>query len=545
MNSKQLFLSAILAAAAVGASAAPVSKSTAVNTARMFIKQRTGAVVNADQVQTVTGGYYVVNMLPQGWVIVSADDTAEPIIGYSTTGHLSWSSLPSNMKGMLESYASQVKQISRATSKKNSHWNSMAGMTTRNDNGRVEDLIKVHWNQSTPFNKYCPGSGNTKALVGCVAVAMSQAMSVQQYPNRPQGHVNYTPPGYSNIDLTFDNERAYNWDAIMSGANQYDEAARLLYHAGVSVNMRYGHEGSGVLTTQLYLISDALKKYFIYGDDVTYYLRDQYQAQHGRVAWERLLLNELNAGRAIIYNGTGEAGHSFNIDGYDGNGRFHLNWGWGGSGDGYFTLDALHDEYQGISFPNNHSAIIGIGTPNRELRSIELDETSIDENLPAGSIVSNILVNGATPKPEYSFSVTGLYSNGSYARVPFEIRNNQLVTTEPLKASTKAQWDIDVRVTESKGGTRLAQTFTIIVQPYRSIEAATTLNYDRASGKFDLRTKHNVSYVIRSAAGATLLQGNLDALPRLSFTKDQLATGTNTVELRCGANEVKTFTIIK
>lgn len=545
MNKKQLIFSAILAAAAVGASAAPVSKSTAINTARMFLQHQTGAVVNADQVHSVNGAYYVVNMLPQGWVIVSADDTAEPIIGYSNTGHLTWTALPTNMKGMLDSYASQVKQISRATSKKNIHWNSVGTMYTRDDNGAVESLIKVHWNQNTPFNKYCPGSGNTKALVGCVAVAISQAISVQQYPTRPQGHVNYTPPGYSNIDLNFDNEKSYDWNAILSGANQYDEAARLLYHAGVAVRMRYGHEGSGVLTTQLYLIADALKNHFTYGDDVVYYLRDQYQAQHGRVAWERLLLNELNAGRAIIYNGTGEAGHSFNIDGYDGNGRFHLNWGWGGTGDGYFTLDALHDEYQGISFPNNHSAIIGIGTPNRELRSIELDETSIDEGLPAGSVVANVLVNGAAPKPSYSFSVSGLYSNGSYARVPFEIRNNQLVTTEVLSASTKAQYDIDVRVTESNGGTRLAQTFTIIVQPFRTIEAATTLAYDRASGRFDLRTKHNVSYVIRSAAGSTVLQGTLDALPRLTFTKDQLAAGVNTVELRCGSNEVKTFTIVK
>lgn len=549
MNKKHLILSSILAAASLTAVAAPVSRERAVDVASAYLKARGGAPASTASVSVVKDAYYIVNFSPRGWAIVSADDNAEPVIGYSTTGSLSTHNMPDNMRGMLGQYAAEVKFAAANAKKRHNAWSSVSNYAISragaDDNGRIDPIIAVHWNQPAPFNYYCPGSGANKALVGCVAVAMSQAMSVQRYPSRPTGTVNYTPAGYSNIQLNFDGERDYNWDEMLQGANNYREAARLLYHAGVSVHMHYGADGSGVYTNELYRISDALRENFRYGNDVTYYLRTSYEAQNGKQAWTRLILNELTAGRAVVYNGTGDGGgHSFNIDGYDGAGKFHVNWGWAGSGDGFFLLSNLTDAYQGISFPNNHSAIVGIGSPDRELRSIELTETSIDENLPAGSVVSEVLVNGTTPKPGYSFIVRGMLKGSTYQKVPFTIVNNQLVTTEVLSAATAASYDIDIVVSENVGNTSLPATFTIKVEPWRSIEAATSLTYNRATGDFELRTKHNVSYVIRSAAGATLASGNIAPLPRMTFNRSILADGRNTLELRCG-NESKTLTIVK
>lgn len=549
MNKKHLIFSAILAAAAIGASAAPISKDRAISTAISFMKYQRGITTSsAGQVYSdASKGYYVVNLKPQGWVIVSGDDTASPIIGYNTTGSLSWGSMPSNMREMMNLASREITAGARQTKIVNKAWNTVAMQTRADESTTIEPLIQVNWNQSGSFNKYCPGSGTNKALVGCVAVAMSQAMSVQRYPARPTGSVNYTPAGYSNINMNFDNERAYDWSKIMSGADNYDEAARLLYHAGVSVRMRYGAEGSGVLTTQLYLIRDALRNNFQYKNGVEYYQRDVYEQQHGSVAWTRLLLNELNAGRAIVYNGTGkEAGHSFNLDGFDGVQNFHVNWGWGGAGNGYFNLSGLHDDYQGIDFPDNHTAVIGIGTPDRKLRSVELNELSIDEKLPAGTVVADVTVNGEKPAANYTMTVRGLYQAGRYEQVPFEIRNNQLVTTEAITWSEKKkQYDFDIIVTEP-GGERLAQTFTITINQYRELDVATSVKYDRASGKFEIRTKHNVSYKITNAQGATVLQGDLTGLPHFEFNKSVLGAGKNTVTLICKTdNKSKTFTIVK
>ncbi len=184
-------------------------------------------------------------------------------------------------------------------------------------------------------------------------------MSVQAYPSRPTGSVKYTPVGYGQLSINFDEERAYNWDDILSGANTYDEAARLMWHAGMSVKMGYGPDGSGIPSNEVNRISNALRDNFGYGDEVTYVWKDAYQGD-----WERLVLNELNAGRAVIYNAVDtklSAGHSFNVDGYDGNSGYHVNWGWGGNGDGYFRLDNLRDSP--YYFDDYHVIVIGIGAP--------------------------------------------------------------------------------------------------------------------------------------------------------------------------------------
>lgn len=542
---KQLLFSAILSLAAVTVSAAPVAKDRAISTAQAFIKARVGATVSASNVYSASGSYYIVNLNPQGWVIVSADDNASPIIGYSTSGQLSWHSIPVNLQAMLDIYGKQVQQLATGTRISNRDWNNVTSLaaSTRADDATIAPLIKVHWNQTSPFNYYCPGSGSNKAIVGCVAVAMSQAMSVQKYPPRPTGYVDFTPPGYSNIQLNYDAESAYDWNAIISGSNQYREAARLMYHAGVSVRMHYGADGSGVPYSDLYLIRDALRTNFQYGNDVAYYYRDQYERTNGKTAWIRLLLNELSAGRAIVYNGTGEAGHSFNLDGYDGISMFHVNWGWGGIGDGYFNIDGLHDEYQGISFPNNHVIVIGIGSPDRELRSIELDAMNIEEGLEAGTIVGNVTVNGETPKPTYSFEVRGMYSAGSFQAVPFKIINNQLVTTEKLSSAQKASYDIDI-IVSAPNETPFIQSFTINVQAWQPMDKATSVIYNRATGAFEFRTKHGASYVLRSAAGATLASGTLNQLPRFTINKADLAAGKNTLEITRGS-ESKTVTLIK
>ena len=541
---KQLLLGTVLSLVSIGAIGAPVTKDRAVATAQAFIKERAGVTTTASNVYTASGAYYIVNLKPQGWVIVSADDNASPVIGYSATGQLTWHSLPVNLSAMLDDYGMQVKRLATEAKVSNRGWESIGRMkSTRADDSSISSLISVHWNQSSPFNYYCPGSGSSKALVGCVAVAMSQAMSVQKYPPRPTGKVDYTPPGYSNIQLNYDAESAYNWDAIMSGSNQYREAARLMYHAGVSVKMHYGADGSGVPYSDLYLIRDALKNNFQYGNDITYYYRDQYERSNSKQAWIRLLLNELSAGRAIVYNGTGSAGHSFNLDGYDGVSMFHVNWGWGGIGDGYFNLDNLHDEYQGISFPNNHVAVIGIGSPDRELRSIELDEMNVEEGLAAGTIVANVTVNGEKPKSSYTFEVRGMYSGGTFQSVPFKIVNNQLVTTEKLSVSQKASYDLDI-IVSTPGENPFIQSFTITVEAWKPMAQATAVSYNRQTGDFEFKTKHGASYTLRSASGVTLASGSLTQLPRFTINKASLAAGNNTIEIRRN-DEVKIVTLIK
>ena len=509
--------------------------------ATTFMRARASLAVSVQSIEL--GGdaasYYIVNLNPRGWVIVSADDVAEPILGYSPIGSLEQNQMPDNMRCLMEGYVQQIKQIATLTSEPHPKWISTRALTRAASGMIVDPLIQVNWNQSAPYNAYCPQG---KTLVGCVAVAMSQAMSVQRYPDHPRGSASYICPGYGGLSINFDSEQAYNWNDILSGANEYDEAARLMYHAGISVEMEYGTDGSGIPSNEVYRITDALRENFAYAD-AQYFWRDQYDGD-----WEQLLINELSAGRAIIYNAVdtkGNYGHSFNFDGYDGEGRFHVNWGWGGLGNGYFGVDNLRDLAMDMDYDAGHVAVIGIGAPDQVLKDITLSNLHIEEGLPAGSVVGQLRVNDAAPLLSYQVSVHGTYdaTTGGYREVPFTVRGDMLVTTAVLDVADEA-WAVEITVDDAESGASLTQGFTVRVDPWRSLEESTSLRYGRQSGRMGLQTKHNVSYALYDLTGRSLQSGTLEPLPELTIDTNALPGEGFRIELTCG-EEKKSILITK
>jgi hypothetical protein len=259
-----------------------------------------------------------------------------------------------------------------------------------------------------------------------------------------------------------------------------------------------------------------------------------------------LLINELVAGRAIVYNAIdtkNSAGHSFNLDGYDGSGHFHVNWGWGGTGNGYFNLDGLRDKAMNMDYDAYHVAVIGIGAPDQTFRSISLSHTQIEEGLPAGSVVGSISVNGSTSLGAYQLEVHGTYDSktDSYKTVPFKVENGMLVTTEVLNAATSS-WNVELTVSDPETGESLTQGFKVTVNAWKSLEQTTSLVYDRATRTFSISTKHNVSYQILDANGAVIRQGTLNTLPELTLTPADYTSDVIALKMTC-ADESKTWYI--
>lgn len=547
---KKVLSTALAALTATGLFAAPVTADRAKATATAYLKGITGRSVAVRDIVVENDSYYIINMTQGGWVIVSADDTATPVLGYNTSGSLSWHMLPDNMQNMLGSYAGEMKAMRRHGVKtQNKLWNQMShpGAFVRSrTEGEISPLITVNWNQGEPFNTYCPGTGNNKALVGCVAVAMSQAMSVQRFPLQPQGEMSYACAGYGQLTINYDAEKSYNWDAILSGANNMNETARLLYHAGVSVRMDYGVDASGIPSNLVARIPNALAATFGYStNDLRYYWRTSYEETGD---WTRLVLNELNAGRAVIYNAVdtkGNYGHSFNVDGYDGRSMFHLNWGWGGIGNGYFTLDNLSDISMNMNYDSGHVVVIGIGSPNQVLKSISLTDNVIDEQLPAGTVVAQILVNGEEPLSSYTLEVFGAYNpnTASYADIPFEVKNGLLVTKSQLTAREEPI-EVNIRVFDPESKTRLTSSFNITVCKLRTIAQATAVSFDRNTGELQIRTRNGVNYTLTGKNGATLKSGTLSPIPHLTVNISELDEGDNVLTLSADGSS-KSITIRK
>ena len=166
----------------------------------------------------------------------------------------------------------------------------------------VAPLLKTRWNQNNGYNNQCPfdSAANARCYTGCVATAAAQVMKYWNHPEVGRGSHSYTHPKYGTLSAGFDTTH-YQWsrmsNAISAGTTPERIAAmaQLMAHVGIAVDMTYGPSG----------------------------------------------------------------GHAFVLDGRDSMGLYHFNWGWGGSGNGYFTLDSLAP-MSNASFSQLNSAIFHV-----------------------------------------------------------------------------------------------------------------------------------------------------------------------------------------
>lgn len=404
--------------------------------------------------------YYVVQFAPQGWALVSADDTSAPLIGYSAEGTYQIDNLPYNLEAQMGIFAEQVIDNAQRYTQPHQSWTqeeSMIRRANRASADNISPLINVTWNQSGVYWKYCPvTSSGQHAYVGCVAVGMAQAMSVAQWPAHATGSKAYDHATFGWLSVNYDEEPAYNWNNILTGANGYDDVARLLWHCGMSVTMDYGTGGSGAQTSA---IATALRTYFGYPSSVTYYNRSSFNDTD----WKNLILTELQEGRAVAYSGHDPKknyGHCFNLDGYDGN-WFHVNWGWGGKNDGYFGLDGLRDATMDMDYTDGQGVVIGIRQPSEYPMNITLSNLQVSADAPIGTVVAAVNVESEATNPTYTFTLRGARNpiTKKYASVPFKIEDMKLITTEAMPDAASRY--VEIIVKNNENGHELSRTFTI------------------------------------------------------------------------------------
>ncbi|MBO4499794.1 MAG: C10 family peptidase [Bacteroidaceae bacterium] len=405
--------------------------------------------------------YYIVNIEPEGWAIVSASDAVLPLLGYNNKGSLKSGDITEAMSEWLDSYAGQIKDAVQAKDKPLAKWENPRHSTidTRGSSDIVSPIIEVNWNQGRPYNQFCPSDSRGVSVVGCVAVGMAQAMSAVRWPDRPVGQKSYYHSSYGTISINYDLEDAYDWDKIVNGDDNKVWVAHLLYHCGVSVNMDYSPDGSG---TQTSLVASALQKYYSYPSSVKYYSRDNYSGN-----WVDLIISELKAGRPIIYSGSdsgGGYGHCFNIDGYDGNSMFHLNWGWGGYGDGYFTIDGLRDRHMNMNYDVHHGAVVGLRAPSATPTDFTLTNTEVELGSPRGTKVASVNVESDIPG-RYMYTITGTYNiiTKKYNPVPFEFDFSGDIVTSQAVTEAK-EYKTLVTVTSSATKESLTKEFVLKVK---------------------------------------------------------------------------------
>ena len=414
MTRRFLFLAAMVCGmVTTTAHAQKVSEAQALQRAKAFLNGRVSVPTGGKQYapQGVTSltkasegdAYYVFNAGDNGgFVIVSSDERLGTVLGYSTEGRFDAEAVPDNMRAWLKGYDKSV-EVLQATE---DHTDGQATASRRASKAAIAPLIKTKWSQGWPYNLLTPEKDGQQCVTGCVATSMAMLMNYWQHPATTAK----TIPAWSGLSavpsgtkikwssmsdyygssewfsLFVDAEDTYYNEVWAETTEEQQQAvAELMRMCGMAVNMDYGVDESKAQATAPL---SALKDYFGYKNEMKFLLQDSYTIEN----WEQIIYNELQQKRPVMYGGIADdfgftGGHSFLVDGYDGNGFFHINWGLAsGMGHGYYSLAAQR-------FYQQTSAIVGIQPT-------------------AGGTIANVPTAGAYTTDAKVLKLTGVATDG-------------------------------------------------------------------------------------------------------------------------------------
>ena len=439
--------------------AQPITEQEAAERALQFIRKhnpssRARAMVRANSTQMLeavkveTDKIYAFNMKGGGYVIASGDSRALPVLGYSDSGSIDWTNMPENMRAWLKGYEEAIATLGSTSDFADGNLLTADGKqtsSTRLARTAIEPMVTTQWGQLAPYwNKIPlydgdnPDKHGKNCMTGCVATAMAQIMKFHEWPNAETKAI----PAYDQETYYDGNWKMWHFDElppiIFDWANMIDRhvvkddvtgektvVGTEAQQDAVATLMRYcAQAGETELTpdvsTTLATMIPRAYYYLGYAPSVQYIRR----AFYGIDEWEELIYNELSARRPVQYGGNDDSGgHAFVCDGYDGDGMFHINWGWSGEDDGYYSLSVLNPYYDAslgratrLGFCRSHNAVIGIQPPSEGIVPPLPGRVEIyDISLASDSVVTyNFYLGGTTyPEPTQDYALGTIEADGT------------------------------------------------------------------------------------------------------------------------------------
>ncbi len=363
-----------------------------------------------------TACYVVGKESRQGYVLVAGDDVLPtPVLGYAEAGDAA--SLPQAMVAWLEQAGRQIDYLTAHP--------QLKPVVPALEKGRsVAPLLgDIEWGQQPYYNRYAPSANYP---IGCVATSVGQVMFSHRYPEHGFGSNSYVSTTHK-LELSQDfSQSTYEWDKMpctltsASTSAEIDAVAKFLYDVAISLDMDFAVGGSGAYSER---ICSAVSNHFGYSRQAHIVKRNCYTGEE----WLRMLHKELDEGFAVVYGGATSGagmGHSFVCDGYDGDNLYHINWGWNGSGNGYFALNALAYDY--IDFATGQSMKDGFNYWQDMLIGMRPDP------------------DGLTQWREPEMEAEGLTINGNISEGSLTVSRTTAVTVTAYEVYNTSNFDLDL-----------------------------------------------------------------------------------------------------
>lgn len=402
--------------------------------------------------------YYIFNRDGgQGFVIVAGDDLSTPVLGYSNTGTFNMDEAPEPLKLMLEGYQHSMEWLRN---------NPEAAQAPRlnydlQPYGVYPICGEVHWHQFPPYNNNCPRTTNAmtsngRCYAGCVPVAFSTIMKGLKYPSRGFGEFgyNYMLDGNEVTAFAKFNDYIYNYSKMYNGYGEYASNAQavseLVYEVGVAFHTIYSGESSDALLRNVFR---GMIAFFDYNSNIQYVQKASYS--YNEQAWYDMMYNEIDNGRPIYYMGYRtidnngnpcNIGHAFVLDGYDSNGKVHVNWGFQPEAyNTYFDWSLLSPrsdyDYSAYDSGFNHdqAAIIGICPDTTGVGGVVVKNVNlVADTMPANDLRITIDVQSLSGvwNGNLRYGIVSKSSNNTYSPVlsktatNVEIEDNGIATLD-------------------------------------------------------------------------------------------------------------------
>ena len=358
-NMKRLFTLSAVLLATLGMIAEPVDIEKAKQVASSLMDGNAEPVLVSQAVRAeskmrrvnaktqMTAPYYIFSRGEgKGFVIVSGDDCLPSILGYTESGDYDESQLPPHFFQWLNHYKTIIEDAQVAGENVSRESTQRRVQNRAKGWASIAPLLTSHWHQTSPYNDRCPFIPGTKnrAVCGCVATAAAQVIYYYRKDNPETFNANtptYGTDEWHQIAVTEPIKKGtpLKWGLMLDSypggepADCRSAVADLVYGIGTMAKMGYSADGSGA---QIYDLVPPMKSFFNLSSEYVS------KGNMSTASWEKMIYDDLAQGHPIVYSGHNDKdeGHAVVLDGYQSStGLFHFNYGWGGQGDGYFTVD--------------------------------------------------------------------------------------------------------------------------------------------------------------------------------------------------------------
>lgn len=281
--------------------------------------------------------FYVFSIRTGGFIIAAASDAVNPILGYSLENEYDGNAYNYLLNAHKQEIISSRGIINEASQRE---WNYyLTYEPTRWDTtyiiAQTTPLLTSNWNQTEFYNNHCPSQeGATQyqyetsgcdnhVPAGCVACDMSVLMYYYRWPEYGVGGVSYNPIHY---EFNADNEPTdtivyprqtqsfavfHDYNMMPDAIGTYTgEIAKLMWQAGISVQMDYGPDGSGAQSEEAL---NSMKNFWRYNRAAQYVARSSMSNDK----WNDSIMRQIDLRQPVYYSGADNAGgHAFMVDGY-------------------------------------------------------------------------------------------------------------------------------------------------------------------------------------------------------------------------------------